>query len=90
MESRDMIGATVAVYPLHGHSTDAVRRAIHSIESSGIDADVGTMSTMVTGTVEEIFGVLRGAYEAAAATGRQPEAPRSSGQCTGLRPRGRR
>lgn len=69
MEPDRMIGATVAVYPLQAESDVAVRRAIDSISSAKVDADVGPMSTMITGTVDEVFQALRLAYEAAASTG---------------------
>jgi uncharacterized protein YqgV (UPF0045/DUF77 family) len=69
MESDEMIGATVAVYPLQPESDAAVRRAIDAIGSAGVDTQVGPMSTLVTGTVDEVFRSLRAAYEAAASTG---------------------
>jgi uncharacterized protein YqgV (UPF0045/DUF77 family) len=65
-----MIAAMVAVYPLHSDSTRAIHRAIDSIRSAGIDVNVGSMSTLITGTADEVFHALRRAYEAAASTGR--------------------
>jgi uncharacterized protein YqgV (UPF0045/DUF77 family) len=64
-----MIGATVAVYPLQAESDAAVRRAVDSIRSADVDAEVGPMSTLITGTVDEVFRALRLAYEAASSTG---------------------
>jgi uncharacterized protein YqgV (UPF0045/DUF77 family) len=69
MESDEVIGATIAVYPLQAKPDVAVRRAIDSIDSAEVDAQVGPMSTLVTGTVDEVFRALRLAYEAAASTG---------------------
>ncbi len=69
MEHDGLIGATVAVYPLQAESDVAVRRAIDSINSTEVDAEVGPMSTLITGTVDEVFRALRLAYEAAASTG---------------------
>jgi len=64
-----VIGATVAVYPLHTGSTEAVARAIDAMGAAGVDLDVGPMSTLVTGTPDDVFRAVRLGYEAAAATG---------------------
>ena len=69
MESDEVIGATVAVYPLYAESDVAIHRAIDSIRSTAVDTQVGPMSTLVTGTVDDVFRALRLAYEAAASTG---------------------
>jgi uncharacterized protein YqgV (UPF0045/DUF77 family) len=66
MEADEVIGATVAVYPLYAESDIAVRRAIDSIASTGVDAQVGPMNTLVTGSVDDVFRALRLAFEAAA------------------------
>ena len=66
MEPDEVIGATVAVYPLYAKSDMAVRQAIDSLASAGVDAHVGPMNTLVTGTVDNVFRALRLAYEAAA------------------------
>ncbi len=69
MESDEVIGATVAVYPLQAESGAAIRRAIDSIKSVGVDTEVGPMSTLLTGPVDAVFRALRLGYEAAASTG---------------------
>ena len=69
MEPDGLIGATVAVYPLQTGSEVAVRRAIESIRSADVNVAVGPMSTLITGTVDEVFQALKLAYEAAASTG---------------------
>lgn len=56
MESDEVIGATVAVYPLYTESDMVVRQAIDSLASTGFDADVGPMNTLVTGTAEMCSG----------------------------------
>jgi uncharacterized protein YqgV (UPF0045/DUF77 family) len=69
MEPNEVISATVAVYALQPESDAAVRRAIDAIESADVETQVGPMSTLVTGTADEVFRSLRAAYEAAASTG---------------------
>jgi uncharacterized protein YqgV (UPF0045/DUF77 family) len=64
-----MITAMIAVYPLHTGSSGAIRYAIEAIESEGVAADTGPMSTVIAGTPDEVFRALRRAYEAAAAAG---------------------
>lgn len=69
MEPGQLIGATVAVYPMQTESDAAIRRAIDSIRSAEVDVEVGPMSTLITGTADEVFRALRLAYDAAVSTG---------------------
>lgn len=69
MDPDDVIGATVAVYPLQPDADAAVHRAIGALEAAAVDAQVGPMTTLVTGPVDAVFSALRSAYDAAAATG---------------------
>ena len=69
MDPDELISATIAVYPLQPESDAAVHLAIDAIESTDVEAQVGPMSTLVTGTADEVFGSLRAAFEAAASTG---------------------
>ena len=69
MDPDELISATIAVYPLQAESEAAVHRAIDAIESRDVETQVGPMSTLVTGTADEVFGSLRAAFEAAASTG---------------------
>jgi uncharacterized protein YqgV (UPF0045/DUF77 family) len=62
--------AQISVYPLrqeHLHPTiDGVR---HALEAHGLCAEVGPMSTMVTGQAAIIFAALADAFDKAAQTG---------------------
>jgi uncharacterized protein YqgV (UPF0045/DUF77 family) len=69
MESDELIGATVAVYPFQSDSTAAIHRSIEALEACGVEVVTGPMSTLVMGTADQVFAALRGAYDAAASTG---------------------
>ncbi|MCP4962882.1 MAG: hypothetical protein GY925_26900 [Actinomycetia bacterium] len=58
MGSDDLIGATVAVYPLQEKPDTVIRRSIEAIESTDVEVSVGPMTTMITGTADEVFRAL--------------------------------
>lgn len=69
MEPHEVIAATVAVYPLQSDPDRGVRRSIDALDTGKVSVEVGPMTTLVTGTVHDMFGALRCAYDAAASTG---------------------
>jgi uncharacterized protein YqgV (UPF0045/DUF77 family) len=69
MEPDELIGATVAVYPLQPEADATVHRAIDALAAAGVEAQVGPMTTLVTGTADAVFRSLRAAYDSAAASG---------------------
>lgn len=64
------ISAQISVYPLRqaelSPAVEAVRRGL---ESEGIDAEVGPMSTLAVGEVSRLFEALRKGFEGAARGG---------------------
>ena len=64
------ISAQVSVYPLRqariSPAIDAVRGAL---EEAGLEAQVGAMSTIVSGEASRVFEALRRGFERAAADG---------------------
>jgi uncharacterized protein YqgV (UPF0045/DUF77 family) len=64
------VSAQISVYPLRqehlGPAVEAVRLALNS---GGLEAEVGPMSTLATGDADRIFAALRDAFERAATMG---------------------
>jgi uncharacterized protein YqgV (UPF0045/DUF77 family) len=64
-----VITATVAIYPLQQDGWEAVDRAIAALRAAGLDLEIRTMQTEVTGETAAVFAALQSAFEAAAALG---------------------
>ncbi len=64
-----MITATVAIYPVQQEGWDAVDRAIEALRAAGLEVEVRTMQTEVTGETAAVFRALQAAFEAAAESG---------------------
>lgn len=64
-----MITATVAIYPVQQEGWDAVDRAIEALRAAGLEVQVRTMQTEVTGEAAAVFRALQAAFQAAAALG---------------------
>jgi uncharacterized protein YqgV (UPF0045/DUF77 family) len=64
------VSAQISLYPLRQErlspAIDALREAL---ERAGLDAQVGPMSTLVSGEAERVFGALRAGFERAAGAG---------------------
>lgn len=64
------ISAQVSVYPLRQERlTPAIAAVTTALEARGLSAEVGPMSTRVTGAAESVFAALQEAFLRAAATG---------------------
>jgi uncharacterized protein YqgV (UPF0045/DUF77 family) len=65
-----IISAQISVYPLRqqhlGPTIDAVKQVL---ESKGLEPEIGTMSTVVTGEAKDVFFALHEAFDQAAASG---------------------
>lgn len=65
-----MVSAQVSVYPLRQeHLTPAIQAVTRALEARGLQAEVGSMSTQVTGAADILFTALREAFVRAAAAG---------------------
>ena len=64
-----MITATVAIYPMQQEGWDAVDRAIVALRAAGVEVEVRTMQTEITGETAAVFRALESAFEAAATLG---------------------
>jgi len=64
-----MITATVAIYPLQQDGWEAVDRAIEALRAAGLELEVRTMQTEITGETAAVFRALHAAFEAAAGCG---------------------
>jgi len=64
------VSAQISLYPLRqqklGPAIDLIRQAL---EREGLEADVGPMSTLVTGETSRVFPALREGFERAARRG---------------------
>ncbi len=69
MGSRGLIGATVALYPLRSDPGRSVHLFIDALEATDVSVEVGPMTTLVTGAVDDVFRALRRGYDAVAPTG---------------------
>lgn len=64
------ISAQVSVYPLRqDHLSPAIKAVQKALEDRCLQPEVGPMSTLVTGAVEDVFAALQEAFSQAAATG---------------------
>lgn len=68
MEKTDpIISVQVSVYALDGNIREAVHCYLDALDSTGIDRDTGTMSTVVWGESDKVWPALQSAYEAVSA-----------------------
>jgi uncharacterized protein YqgV (UPF0045/DUF77 family) len=64
------MSAQISVYPLRqDHLSPAIETVRRALEAHGLQPEVGPMSTLVTGAVEDVFAALQEAFTQAAATG---------------------
>lgn len=64
------ISAQVSIYPLRQERlTPAIEAVTAALEAHGLQAEVGPMSTQVTGSAPALFAALGEAFARAAATG---------------------
>jgi uncharacterized protein YqgV (UPF0045/DUF77 family) len=65
-----VISAQISIYPLRQERlSPAVEAVSRALSDSGLQPEVGPMSTLVTGEAGLVFTALRAGFEAAAATG---------------------
>jgi len=64
------MSAQISIYPLRqDHLSPAVEAVRRALEAHGLQPEVGPMSTLVTGAVEDVFTALQDAFSQAATTG---------------------
>ncbi len=64
--SSDVLGCQFSIYPLRQSSLDGpVRGAIQAAVDQGCQARVQNLSTLISGSEEEVFAGLRAAFRAA-------------------------
>ena len=67
MEKTDpIISVQTSVYALDGDVRPAVYTFLETLDSTGIDRETGTLSTVVWGEADAVWEALRIAYEATA------------------------
>lgn len=80
--ARMMCSAQISVYPLRqahlGPAVDGVRQ---SLAAQGLEAEVGPMSTVVTGEAAAVFAALADAFDKAAQAGQVVMAVTVSNAC---------
>lgn len=65
-----LISAQISVYPLRqDHLSPAIEAVRRALEAHGLQPEVGPMSTLVTGAVENVFAALQEAFTQAVVTG---------------------
>jgi uncharacterized protein YqgV (UPF0045/DUF77 family) len=65
-----MISAQISLYPLRQeHLSPAIEAARTVLIAHGLQTEMGPMSTLVTGSVEEVFAALQEAFVKTTATG---------------------
>jgi uncharacterized protein YqgV (UPF0045/DUF77 family) len=64
------MSAQISIYPLRQeHLSPAIEAVRNALAAYGLHPEVGPMSTLVTGAVEDVFAALQAAFTQAAATG---------------------
>ncbi len=67
MERTDpLISVQVSVYALDGNVREAVHCYLDALDTTGVDRDTGTMSTVVWGEADKVWPALQAAYTAVA------------------------
>jgi uncharacterized protein YqgV (UPF0045/DUF77 family) len=65
-----IVSAQIAIYPLRqDRLTPAITAVSRALQAAGLQAEVGAMSTMVTGEAATVFGALQEAFVRAGAAG---------------------
>lgn len=64
-----MISVQVAVYPMGQQDFAAVDAAVAVLQASGLELQVGPMSSVISGPTHQVFEVLGRAFDAAAGHG---------------------
>lgn len=65
-----LTSAQISIYPLRQERlSPAVQAVSEALEARGLRAEVGPMSTLVTGEAAEVFDALQEAFAKAAASG---------------------
>lgn len=77
-----VVSAQVSIYPLRQQRlTPAIEAVRERLEAAGLRPEVGSMSTVVVGEDEVIFGALREGFRAAAGSGHVVMAVTLSNAC---------
>ena len=64
--SQEVVGCQLSVYPLRQDDIGIpIREAIRAARAEGCSVRVGNLSTLVTGSEDQVFAALRAAYRAA-------------------------
>ncbi len=64
--SAEIVGCQFSVYPLRQEDIDApVQEAIHVAGAEGCSVRVGNLSTLISGSEDQVFAALRAAFRAA-------------------------
>ncbi len=64
------IAAQVSIYPLRqSHFTESISKASETFKRHGLTTQVGSMSTVISGDDEAVFGALREVFTALADEG---------------------
>jgi uncharacterized protein YqgV (UPF0045/DUF77 family) len=64
--SSDVVGCQLSVYPLRQDDVGlSIRAAIEAARIEGCTVRVGNLSTLITGSEDQVFGALRAAFRAA-------------------------
>jgi uncharacterized protein YqgV (UPF0045/DUF77 family) len=64
--SPDVVGCQLSVYPLRQDDIGVpIRDAIKAVSAEGCSVRVGNLSTLMTGTEDQVFAALRAAFRAA-------------------------
>ena len=62
----EIMGCQFSIYPLRQDDVGpAVRDAIEAVHAEGCSVRVGNLSTLITGSEDQVFRALRAAYRAA-------------------------
>jgi len=68
--SPEVVGCQFSIYPLRQLEIgDSIEAAIRAAKAEGCAIRVGNMSTLITGSEEQVFLALRAAFRAAQAKG---------------------
>ncbi len=64
--SPDIVGCQLSVYPLRQDDIGVpIREAIKAVRAEGCSVRVGNLSTLLTGSEDQVFAALRAAFRAA-------------------------
>lgn len=77
-----VISAQISIYPLRQEQLSPTIEAVRgALEAHGLQPEVGAMSTVVTGAVEDVFAALQEAFSQAATRGQVVMAVTVSNAC---------